>query len=301
MARGAGSLYAAANLCLISAILWVISTALLVTAHETEWVEARKAPGGVENLDQSALEHRWHGRRQRQGLLVSGMFFSCFAWITLLSPARSLAKVLDAQGPKSASNAIFIVFVVAAALTVVEFTAEAGLSSTSDWISRWPEMMDEHNATAYHFAALQSLEISYIMVHSRTLWLYAMDRLLFATGIVVASCLTYSTKQLSPGHAHLGLFAAFLAVLGFSFEVSRFVDWEVFVEAGLALQALLDGVILPIWLVWLGWQLRGVSDRGGAIPYERQGGGAASTRQQERSTAELGMGVEVTTGVEQRA
>ena len=53
-----------------------------------------------------------------------------------------------------------------------------------------------------------------------------MDRILLSAALIAASILTYTTRQVSHAHAHLGIAIAAVCYVSFAFEISRFVAWE---------------------------------------------------------------------------
>ena len=129
--------------------------------------------------------------------------------------------------------------------------------------------------------------MAWLLAHSRTLWLYAMDRLLLATALIAGSVLTHQTHRVSHAHAHLGLATAFICILGFAVEITRFIDWNTSANVGILLTLLLDMVLLPIWLVWLACQLHELSKRGGG--YSNSSSTMGGSRGADLPTFELEM------------
>ena len=89
----------------------------------------------------------------------------------------------------------------------------------------------------------------------------------------------------STRHAALGLFLSALCIIGFAFDVLRFVSWAV-AGIGLAVMSLLiEMIFLPIWLLWLACVLRRISAQGGSY------GSTTSVELGERSAADVHVGV----------
>ena len=132
------------------------------------------------------LLRRWQARRDAQMPKLLGQLLYAGAWISALPVIYSLSQVLGGDD-RSMTYIISSSFMAAAVLTCMEFTSEAGATQTSDWISTWPMileassdvMVEEHNG----FGPLQAFEMAYMLSHSRTLWLYAMDRILLAIAL----------------------------------------------------------------------------------------------------------------------
>lgn len=112
------------------------------------------------------------------------------------------------------------------------------------------------------FGPLQALELDYLVAGSRTLWLFALDELLLAAGWSTAAYLAYSSAQLSSRWGHLSVFGACVAVIGFIFAIVRMFMWRPFAQIYLFTAALVDFLILPVWILWLASQLRNLSSMG---------------------------------------
>ena len=193
-----------------------------------------------------------------------GLFFSIIGWILALPAVSSLGHALGGQ-QRACTNMVLYAFVAAGILTLVEFTSEAGTAMTSDWMSQWPILALPSMNQRGELTAAQSFEITYMLVTSRSLWLYAMDSLFLAVALITASLLTYTSphQQVSKCHAHLGIVIALLCLCDFGFEVTRFINWRASTNASIVCLLAIDGVMLPIWLLWLAATLRKINFEGG--------------------------------------
>ena len=274
----------AAWLAKVSAACFVLSTLLLWVAVSIR--QDHRIEGTLhlyEQLDAHLLTVIWEGRRSAQASALFGAFLLCLAWVFALPAVESFAHAMGGQ-TRSATGALTSAWKVAATLTVVEFVSEAGAAGTADWMSSWELLRNDVNHTHDGgFGAIQALEISYRLTHSRTVWLFAMDRLLLAIGFVTAAGLTYSsaTGQFSRGWAHLAMFGAAFCIIGFGLDVARFASWVTFKLAAQAFTAILDAIILPIWLVWLANMLIVIDLQGGA--YQVDGNGMPKEIQMQRN------------------
>jgi len=115
------------------------------------------------------------------------------------------------------------------------------------------------------FGPLQALELDFLVARSRTLWLFALDELLLAAGWGTAAYLAYTSSQLSSRWGHLSVFGACIAVLGFIFAIVRMFKWRPFAQVYLVTAALVDFLILPVWILWLAAQLRNLSAMGAYV------------------------------------
>lgn len=209
---------------------------------------------------------RWQHRREAQAPMVFGLFASLLGWVFALPAVHSLTLVIRSP---SASSVLYP-FLAAAVLAAVEFTSEAGTAMTSDWMSKW-ELLRQTRAPgegdAGELSPVQSFEISYLLAHSRTLWLFAMDGLLLAYALGAASILACSDPQrtLSRSHAALGLMTSLACVADFGFEVTRFLNWRTSVNASIVCTLLIYALLLPSWLLLLGCTLADVEASGGGL------------------------------------
>ena len=276
--RNPRSFKAAAALAHISAVLFIAGAVLTAISRGIangsggigfETIVDGQSGGQTETFfeEYSKKAHlRWQHRRQAQSSQVVGLLSSLLGWAAALPAVSTLAHVLG--GPdNSATAGILYPFVVASILAIVEFSAEAGTAMTSNWMSQWPVLSNspERAAQSEELSAIQAFEISYFLAHSRTLWLYALDNLLLATTLATAAFLTScdNIPKLSKKHAALGLLGAVICVCEFAFEVTRFINWKLSVNASIVATLAIDAVVLPLWLAWLAQQLYRMSPQNG--------------------------------------
>lgn len=214
-------------------------------------------------LDHDAIVDRQRARADAQPFWVTAYVWSALGWLAAVPGVNCLSAILGGQ-TRSATEVISSAFKAAALLALVEFVSEMGTISTADWLAKWPAMTYEvpHDGG---FGAVAGLEISYLMTHSRTLWLFAVDRILLATALVLVAYCTYTSKTglASRAHAHYSVLLAVVCLIGFGLDCARFVSWRAVAVPLVFFAILLDAIMLPIWLVWLGVWLRRVSERGG--------------------------------------
>lgn len=216
-------------------------------------------------FEDERVHDRWDARERAAAPMLLGHLAAALGWLFSLPAVTSLSHVLGG-GERSASSTVVYAFVAAAVLTIVEFTSEAGTAQTSAWISTWKLLKDPSHNDAGELSAAQAFEMSYMLTVSRTLWLYAADDLLLGLALGTASWLQMTSKvATSNRHAVLGLATALACLFDFSFEVNRFQSWQWSNNAVIVTTLLIDVVLLPAWLVWLGVLLRRVDTLGGAF------------------------------------
>ena len=216
---------------------------------------------------------RWSRRRDAQPYMLMGHVVSISGWFLALPAVSSFAQILG--GPeRSASGLLQLSFLTAAILTVVEFTSDAGTAAASDWMSTWPllsrQASDGGDGDDDSISALQSLEVSYIMSHSRTLWLFAVKGIMLAAALLASAFLICASSHLGAyagparkGHAAVSVLAALVCVIDFSFAVSRYWQWREFNNAAIVCTLLIEAILLPVWLLWITLVLRRISQQGG--------------------------------------
>lgn len=217
-------------------------------------------------FEDERVHDRWDARARAAAPMLLGHLAAALGWFFSLPAVTSLSQLLGG-GERSASSTMVYAFVAAAVLTIVEFTSEAGTAQTSAWMrSTWTLLKDPSRNDDGELTAAQAFEMSYMLTVSRTLWLYAADDLLLALALGTASWLQMTGRvATSRWHAVLGLTTALACLLDFSFEVNRFQSWRWSNNAVIVMTLLIDAVLLPAWLVWLGCTLRRVDSRGGAF------------------------------------
>ena len=241
-------------------------------------------------LDRQTAQEQWRKRREADPFLVTSFAAGSLGWIASVPGVTCLATCLG-SAHRSVAGAMPAAIKAAAILSLVEFTSQMGAAQMSAWISTWPALAlkDAHPDSAAE-GAVQALEVSYLLTTSQTLWLYSADRLLLASTLLAAAFATFTSpehvrKMASTRHAALGLVLSALCIIGFAFDVLRFVSWAV-AGIGLAVMSLLiEMIFLPIWLLWLACVLRRISAQGGSY------GSTTSVELGERSAADVHVGV----------
>lgn len=227
--------------------------------------EDRMASYFTSRMRDERIHLRWEQRQKASGTQLAGCFFAVLAWFLAIPPVASLASILDDGGVRSASSTVTYSFVAASFLSMIEAMTEAGTAQTADWMSRtWPVLYQPTNANEGQLTATQSFEMTYTLMQGRTLWVFALHDLLLAGGLMSASYLIYTSRQMGKTLGHLGIASALVCLVDFGFEVSRFVNWRVSSNAMIVTSLLLGALLLPAWLLCLGLTLRRITIAGGA-------------------------------------
>lgn len=268
---------AAANFAFAGAICFVVSSLLYIDAFAVLTTTRSTAPGGFQGYQQlntTNLQAIWEGRRSSQGAFLFAELFGALGWFSLMPPVASMTAQLGGT-TRSANSIVVSSFNGVAMITLIDITFQAGTISLVDWMSSWDIIADSSEAHAHDggFGAIQSLEISFRVSESRTVWLFAMDEILLTVGWLTTAFLVYTTRgaeqPLSKNFAHLSVCGALVAFIGFFLHVARYFSWRALSVAAALTGALVYLVLLPAWLVWLGVQLRNRSE---AVTYMQSNG-----------------------------
>ena len=216
-------------------------------------------------LNATYVRDIWDARRSAGPCYVISELIEAFAWALALPAIIALGDMIG--GLRSCAKISSVCFTIAAISSMINFTFQAGLTSTVDWMLSWDSMSStqiEEDLNNNKFSAIQSLEISYMVAQSRTIWLFAMDDLLLSVGLFSLSFLVLKTREkaLSKCFAFYGIFLSLFAFIGFICEVLRFVNWFEFRIASSAINAFIMGVFFPLWLLLFACQLKGAASEG---------------------------------------
>jgi hypothetical protein len=101
------------------------------------------------------------------------------------------------------------------------------------------------------------------------MWLFAMDEFLLAVGWFTCALLVYTSngrshKPFSKSWAHFSMFGGCFAVVGCALNIARVFQWATLSMAAGVVIGLIYAIILPIWIISLGVQLKSRSDPAGA-------------------------------------
>lgn len=260
----------------ISALCFFVSASIYLAGAVTQ----TSAGGGGNfqsymHLNTTTLQAVWAQRRAAQGQYLAAEIFGAVGWFSVLPAIETLAAL---TGGHSAASILKWSFVSAAMLTLLDFTFQAGLVQMTDWISRWPFFMadktdhPEPGIDQDHLGPMQVLEVSYLVSTSRTIWLFAIDELLLSVGFLMAALLVaggkFRTREpFSMWWGVLSALGALLAFVGFILNCLRVLQWRAFATASGVLGLVYSGLLFPVWIIWLGAQLK---SRSSEVPNEQR-------------------------------
>jgi len=149
-------------------------------------------------------------------------------------------------------------FFIGAILPSVQFLQSVGFTTASAGMSDWAVMKDPNNPQP-----LQALFIATTLVRFSTIYLFSLQFIFIPIGLILASVMTLESEFLPRGHGILGAITGAIGLLVFILEIISYNEAGIAALAILGILVLLWGVILlPIWMVWLGVELRKLKERG---------------------------------------
>ena len=150
----------------ISAFLFCLSGVVYFVGIAAEWDGATTS--GLDalqtkeylDLNEEVLHQLWDARHRGGTLLLVADLSGALAWFCLLPSVQSVAEVAGGE-QQSATKVLNAAFLIAAVSAAVAFTFQAGMTTTTNWISEWP--MVAGNYSKDHpdssFGPLQALEV----------------------------------------------------------------------------------------------------------------------------------------------
>jgi hypothetical protein len=259
-------------LCLFSAVLFWVSSALLITMFVTRRNQGQSGFSRDEylSLDPTAIEERWSIREDEKALFYASGFLNGIFWIIFCIPICEMAWILTYGGKRAIGTNIGIaVFVIGGALTEwLSHLFWIGTSTTSmvlakdfnlnEWLrSDIAILLDIDGDDGLGW---RTLEVNHV-VTSGLIWIVGAFEWLALIGVFTLTFVSvYGWRKedetsFSPRWNALGLFIAFLCVLEFTGEILRFegLKWT---GPFIVLYAILNRIILiPAWIISLGYQL----------------------------------------------
>jgi len=202
------------------------------------------------SLDPPTLRSYWAWKRAQRGTDIAMSLFASAGLAGLAYCVLVLKRVFKRyKGGHSDVPALMAgCFFLGAFLPAVEFMQTLGLTTTSDSISAYEGLPD---------VGIQALHVSYQATRGLAFYLWSMQFVFISVGLSVTSFLSFSTGQLSRKLAVVGIITAVTGFLTFIFEVVVFnvQSRETGYTFGIVL-LLHQVILLPIWTVWLGIELK---------------------------------------------
>lgn len=202
------------------------------------------------SLESNGLRDLWDARRRRLALQVLSNATAFVSYWLLLYGIYCVVKMFGKYSSGMARAVLRGSFIIGSIVPAVEILQNLGVLSAGIYISGHSGVPD---------AGFQILEVSYLMMYARSVWLFSVTYLFHSIGVLTVSYLTFNENDvLSRRHGVLGIFVGIEGIIVFILSIFIFYNSTVFLVW--AVVALIWGALLyPSWLFWLSHQVHQAS------------------------------------------
>jgi len=231
-----------------SAVCFEVSGIVIVLLYlgvftGTELPSSAKYQGG--NLDPAYLQKLWAWNKSALPAVVVFDIFISVA-LLLLAHATICLKKCYRGGQGMARTLMSNCFLIGAVLPSIEFLQDLGSNTAAVWISGWQYLPD---------TALQSLQISWLLALSRSIYLYALLYVLLSLGLFLNAYLSYSERPFGGiQHGLMGIVVGLVGYVTLGFEIASFFHTNLYLGFGIV-NIFWAMILMPAWMVWLGFLL----------------------------------------------
>eukprot|EP00543_Licmophora_paradoxa_P001207 CAMPEP_0202449714 /NCGR_PEP_ID=MMETSP1360-20130828/8431_1 /ASSEMBLY_ACC=CAM_ASM_000848 /TAXON_ID=515479 /ORGANISM="Licmophora paradoxa, Strain CCMP2313" /LENGTH=316 /DNA_ID=CAMNT_0049067741 /DNA_START=38 /DNA_END=988 /DNA_ORIENTATION=- len=254
-------------ICLMSALCFLLSNILGVVVVAKELRRPFFDFDLLKDLEPTYLIKEWAHRSSNRPLVQAASVFNAFAWFFFVIPITQLAWALSRGGKRRVGLHTAIAgFALGGALA--EFMSRLlvfGSGTASEYIHRQFDLANwipSSIATSGEpdLIGWRALELVVILTDGLTLWIDAFEwiALFFVMILLYFSVGTQTDEQrgLDMWWARLGLFIGFMTFVDFAIEILRLEDWRTFSQIALAVSFINTVLLLPMWLIWLGFSIQ---------------------------------------------
>jgi len=248
-----------AGIAICSAIaIWLAAILQVLQAFDATGAESpvwdQNFGPAMRALNATVLRTYWGYRRSQLGVDVTIDLLASLGLAGLAYCVLILKRVFKKykNGVSDLPNFMAASFFIGAILPAIEFLQSLGLTTAADLMSQSSSLPD---------VGIQIIQVAYNLGRGSTLYLFSAQFICVSFGICVSSYLTIATSMEFPSrkHAILGYITGAAGFLTFIFEIAAFNAGSVAPAFGVFI--LLYGVILlPIWTIWLGVELRRIKE-----------------------------------------
>mmetsp|Transcript_5595 Transcript_5595/g.8103 ORF Transcript_5595/g.8103 Transcript_5595/m.8103 type:complete len:307 (+) Transcript_5595:44-964(+) len=255
-------------ICLMSAFFFLLSNILgtvlvaknanHLTFNLQKWVD----------LEPSYLIDQWNQRSSSSALFQASSIFNAFAWFLFAIPVTQVAWALSRGGKRRVGVHMAIAgFALGGALAeliarLLIFGSFGAAMFVHKRFNKEHWLPDSISNGAEDLMGWKALEIVFIITEGIVVWIDAFEwiSLFFVLILLYFSVGTQMDDQrkLDMWWARLGLFIGFLTFVDFAIDVLRLEDWKTFTQIAIAISFFNTVLLLPIWLIWLGFSMHTV-------------------------------------------
>jgi len=246
------------RLVAVGAAVCIWLAALLQTLQSFGWTGGPEAPQfddaatrqKMRELDYPTLQQYWQWKRSQLGVDVCIDLFTSGGLLGLAYCVLIFKRVFKRfkGGNSDLPGFMTACFFIGAILPSVMLLQSLGNTTTADLMSQASDLPE---------FGLQALHVSYNLIRGNGIYLFSCQFIFVSIGVALASYLTFVTGELPRRHGIFGVIVSIVGILTFIFEISVFNVELPGTAIVFGISMLLYGVVLlPIWTVWLGVELR---------------------------------------------
>jgi hypothetical protein len=259
-------------LCWFAAILYMASTGVFlarIALRNKSW-----SSDDFTQLIPESIEQSWDDQYDNKALFYASGFLNGIFWIVFCLPVIEMAWILSRSGTQVIGPCVAIcIFAIGGAMTewlshlfwigttVGSFTLAFNFN-LDQWLR--PDVAASLGVPADDGIGWRDLEVTHIIV-SGMIWVVDSFEWLCLAGIFIATFFcVYQWRRdeqstFGPRWNALGLFIGFLAIIEFSMEIVRFEGYNFAGPIVLLYAALNRMILIPAWIISLGFQLPGAA------------------------------------------
>jgi len=250
--------------CIVSALLFWIGNLLKIVYLYKERSRGAMNWFYLKELEPSYIQDEWNFRIANKPHQIATGVMSSLAWFVFCFPMLQLVYVLN-QNSKGISRSLWLhsgiaILVLGGAFTEwISYFVYMGVTLACEFmvkdfnLQNWTDQGNDN-------IGYRSMEVTFFAIRGINFWVDAFEwmALFFIMVFVFVSIRRY--QMTNPGHFGvwwnaMGLSIGILSLLDFVTEILRVVNFRVFSQIAFWYGATNRLILLPAWLILLGWRL----------------------------------------------
>jgi len=248
--------------CIISAVLFFASNFMLIIFLSKEFRRIHFDEDLYRQLDPDYIQEEWDFRTRHSGFFLAAGLINSAAWFFFCFPLIQLSWVLSQRGSKSIGLHVGIgIFALFGAFTefisrlmYIGSAGAAGLLTQQFNLSNWLSSGSNDDI------GWRSLEVAHIVIHGMVTLVDAFEWLAIFIIMILVHVSVRRWRTIDAGTFggcwnSMGLFIGLLSFLDFIAEILRLDGFRLFGPIVFAYASINRCILLPIWLIQLGFKL----------------------------------------------
>jgi hypothetical protein len=210
-------------------------------------------------MDPTFIEEEYQFLSENRSLELAAGTLNSMAWFALMIPVVQVAWIQSCSGTRQLGMHVTIM-ALALGGAFIEFISRLlliGTSAAAEWISISFNLDNWTGENSNDKIGWRTLHLSHIVVRGMITWVDAAEWLsLFGiTVLLFVSIYRQKERIFSMPWASVGLAMGLLALVDFAADILRLESWRTFSDIALWATMINRIILLPVWLLWLGYQL----------------------------------------------